>query len=207
MNSDILDLTNTKSGKNNKGFEETDEVVDWKDYSDFEFYWINTILRKNILSRSDLLLLLDKFEIVFLPKNWSRNFSTEEFGGVLLHHVPKKELWPLITELLETKYEGRITFEEASDIYYQLSQLNKTELLNLFRTVPAGKRDKIPSKYGEVEDNIAALVKNKKREREVEPDWIIDPLFTRLCRMPKAEVYKLFGAYFLRPETEKSERR
>src|SRR5574343_383891 len=112
---------------------------DWKDYSDFEFRWMEIILTKDILKREDLLFLLKRFKIKFLEKNWENSIGTEEMGNVLINDVPKKELWLEVSGTLSKRYADKLNFNEAYKIWEKLGGYSRNDLLNTYKRISTDK--------------------------------------------------------------------
>lgn len=152
---------------------------DWKDYSDFEFRWIEIILTKNILKREDFLFLLKKFEIKFFEKNWENSISTEEMGNVLINDVPKKELWLEVSDILNKRYADKLNFDEAYKIWGELGNYNRNRLLNIYKEISTNK---------DVNDflNDKKFFENKESMNNFIKLFIIEEFY----KIPKKEVIK-----------------
>jgi len=109
--------------------------VNFKEYSDFEFRWIETILTKT-LKKKDLFDLLKKFGIKFLEKSWKENISTKEIGNVLISDIPKKDLLLTAKDVMKNRYPDKISFENAEKIWEKLEILNIEELRKKFPEIP-----------------------------------------------------------------------
>ena len=151
--------------------------ANWKDYSEFEFSWMELVLTKNILKREDLLFLLNKFGIKFLEKNWEESVSMEEMGNALINDVPKRELWPEVTDVLSKKYADRLSFNEVHEIWGKLGSYNVSALLDIYKKISTNK-------------NIADFVSNEKNfeNEDVLSEFLKSFIMEEFYKMPKKEV-------------------
>jgi hypothetical protein len=153
---------------------------DWKDYSDFEFEWLEIILTKNIIKKEDILSLLKKFKIKFLEENWEDCVSTEEMGNVLINDVPKKELWLGVTDILSKKYADKLNFDEAYKIWGKLSNYSRDDLSKIYKEI---SKNKDSSDF--VND------KNFSENEEFVKGFLMSFIIEELCKISKKEAIKL----------------
>ena len=153
--------------------------ANWKDYSEFEFSWMELVLTKNILKREDLLFLLNKFGIKFLEKNWEESVSMEEMGNALINDVPKEKLWPEVVDVLNQRYPDKLNFEEAFEIWGKLGSYNASALLGIYKKIFTNK-------------NIADFVSDEKNfeNEDVLSEFLKSFIMEEFYKMPKKEVIK-----------------
>ena len=151
--------------------------ANWKDYSEFEFSWMELVLTKNILKREDLLFLLNKFGIKFLEKNWEESVSMEEMGNALINDVPKEKLWPEVVDVLNQRYPDKLNFEEAFEIWGKLGSYNASALLGIYKKIFTNK-------------NIADFVSDEKNfeNEDVLSEFLKSFIMEEFYKMPKKEV-------------------
>lgn len=151
--------------------------ANWKDYSEFEFSWMELVLTKNILKREDLLFLLNKFGIKFLEKNWEESVATEQMGNTLINDVPKEKLWPEVVDVLNQRYPDKLNFEEAFEIWGKLGGYNASVLLDIYKKISTNK-------------NIADFVSNEKNfeNEDVLSEFLKSFIMEEFYKMPKKEV-------------------
>lgn len=152
---------------------------DWKDYSDFEFKWIEIILTKDVLKREDLLFLLNKFGIKFSKKNWEDSVDTEEMGNVLINDVPKGELWSEVVDILSKRYADKLSFDEAYEIWERLDSYRAGDLLDIYKKISTNK-------------NIDNFVSDKRffENEKVLSDFLKLFIIEELCKISKKEAIK-----------------
>lgn len=101
----------------------------WKEYSKFEFLWVETILTKGLLSRDEMLRLLDSYQIKITMDNWREQASLEDMGNILVNDVPKKDLLENVKSLILIKHPESLSFEEAKKVHEMLTSLRDRQIL------------------------------------------------------------------------------
>lgn len=114
----------------------------YKEYSIFEYLWVDIFLNKGLLCREDLVKILKHFEINFVKKNWEETIALEEMGTALHGDVKKDTLLPFLQNYINQNYPKIFTFEEANKIYNALAQLKKRDqVINLWLSFGCGDSD------------------------------------------------------------------
>jgi hypothetical protein len=149
---------------------------DWKDYSDFEFKWLEIVLTKNIIKKEDILSLLKKFKIKFLEKNWEDCVRAEEMGNVLINDVPKKELWLEVTDILSKKYADKLNFDEAYKIWGELSNYSRDDLSKIYKEISTNK-----------DSSDFVNDKNFSENEESAKEFLISFIIEEFCKISKEE--------------------
>jgi len=160
--------------------------ANWKEYSKFEFSWLDTILNKNILKREEMLSLLGNFDIEFYQERRRKKPSLQEMGMVLLADIPKKDLLPLMKGFLVQSRPNLLTFEEASEIYNELLKLNLRNLAELYVNITQNK------KLGAM---ISEYIIEGHHPAEFSKNDILDFVLEELYKMPKRLAKKRLEAY------------
>lgn len=130
--------------------------AEWKDYSDFEFRWLEGVLTRGALTREDLLDLLRRFDIEFDVNGWEDMTDPSEMGNVLLNDVPKESLLSAVSEILRKRYPFAMTLEEAETFYRFLMTLDRQILkkvtIALSTNEPLSTMIQDPAKQGRLAD-------------------------------------------------------
>lgn len=145
--------------------------TDWKEYSNFEFRWLEVVLNY-VLKKADVISLLRKHQIEFCLKNWEKKISQREMAMVLLCDVPKKELISNVKNLIKKNPE-LISFEESQRIYTKLLKKDFKNLLNLYLDISQNSK-------------IKDMLKDKRYQKEFTKEDIIGFIIEEIYKMPKS---------------------
>lgn len=105
--------------------------ADWGAYNAFEFKWLEIVLTKHVITRKELLHLLQKFGITFSKKNWEIHTSDAEMGNALINDIPKDKLFSVVKTLIQ-EHKDVLTFEEAYELYQSLLPLGIESLTKFY---------------------------------------------------------------------------
>jgi hypothetical protein len=164
------------------------EGSNWKEYSSFEFHWLEILLTqsrvggRSIMSRQDILALLRKYNIRFSGENWEETVPQSEMGNVLINDIPKEKLLPSVQECLTSRYPEKLSFYEAHQIYSNLSSRSILELAQLYLKISQneGLREM-------VEDSV---LNKSRRVTELQKEDIIFFILEELYHFARSEVKK-----------------
>jgi hypothetical protein len=107
----------------------------WKEYTDFEFKWLETLLeREGLLLPSDVRALADEFQIKFTEPLDTMN--PVQIGRVLLNDVPREKLLSTLQSLVLTEYSNMVSFSEANQIYRRVQTLHAPDIVGLLQQLP-----------------------------------------------------------------------
>jgi hypothetical protein len=109
--------------------------ADWSEYSKFELKWVEIVMTKGVLNRSELLTLLKSFDIRFVTHNWENQTPIAEFGNALLNDAPRAKLLPAIKLIIRERHPRCMSFEEAQTVVASLEPLSIELLRKLFIVV------------------------------------------------------------------------
>lgn len=157
--------------KNNKN------MADWKDYSEFEFLWLEIMLTQNILKKEHLVYLLKKMKMEFTKKNWETKISRNALGLALLADVPKNELFPKIKNIINN-YPTKFSFKETEQIYNKLSIFDFQKLIKIY--IEITKTENLQKK------NSLPKAEEFNEEQDKKND-ILRVILIKLIKIPKSK--------------------
>ncbi|HCI05424.1 MAG: hypothetical protein UX26_C0018G0011 [Parcubacteria group bacterium GW2011_GWC1_45_9] len=159
-----------------------------KEIDDFEFNWLDAVLKFGI-SRDDMLGLLDKFEIRFFGENWRNEVSQEDMANVLTgddFSTEEEQIWA-VRDILNIKHPDKLSFEEAKNLYQRIWYGDFEKMYDIIMSSP---------EFSEfIKDSI---VNNRREKNPVEifwhkKDFIVWPFLEEIYKLSKQQIKELFG--------------